>query len=54
MTENTKDTTRAIRRENRRRKDRRPFTKAAHVTLAYKAYKRPAPGALTNALTKED
>lgn len=47
-----KDTTRAIRRENRRRKAQRPaFTKDVSTRLTYK---RPAPGSLLRDLTKED
>lgn len=48
-----KDSTRAKRRENAKRRDRRrPVAKAA--APAFRAYKRPAPGSLTNSLTKED
>jgi hypothetical protein len=49
----TKDSTRAKRRENAKRKDRRrPLAKAS--APAFRAYKRPAPGSITNSLTKED
>lgn len=49
----TKDSTRAKRRDNAKRKDRRrPLAKAS--APAFRAYKRPAPGSITNSLTKED
>lgn len=54
MTDLTKDRrTRATRRENaKRHAKRRPaFTKAASTALAYK---RLAPGTLTNLIAKED
>lgn len=48
----TKDTTRAKRRDNAKRKDRRrPLAKAS--APAFRAYKRPAPGSITNSITKE-
>ena len=52
----TKDSTRAKRRENANRKDRRraAFAKAMVPAPRKAAYRRPAPGSLTNTLTKED